>query len=121
MTTTTSYTEIMTTTHITAEEILGYVPKFYQNEAIELRFHGINSGRKYQLVASVSQAGMVNYTLQTVPNGHYNQSMSNLGGRENAKCHLPMKAYEGWQEHLILYIATLGNSEITYYNIDEVL
>jgi len=119
MTVATRYDETMTTTHITAEEILGYVPKFYQNEAIELRFHGINSGKKYQLAASVSQSGIVNYTLQVVPHTHYNQSMTNLAG--NSFTHLPMKAYEGWQSDLILYIATLGNSEITYYNIDEVL
>lgn len=115
------YTETMTTT-ATAEDILGYVPKFYQNEAVELRFHSINQpNRKFQLSASVSQSGTVNYTLQTVPNGHYNQSMSNLAGREHAKCHLPMKAYENWQVDLITYIATLGNAEFTYYEIDEVL
>lgn len=117
------YTDTMTTTtkYLTAEDILGYTPKFYQNEAIEIRFHAVRSGEKYQLVASVSQAGTVNYTLQTVPNTHYNQSMSNLSGRDNAKCHLPMKAYENWQADLILYIATLGNSQTTYYDFDEVL
>lgn len=104
------------------ESILGYVPKFYQNEAIELRFHSKNTPeRKYQLLASVSQSGTVNYTLQLVPNTHYNQSMSNLGGK-NSKCHLPMKAYEGWQEHLITYIATIGNEYCpNFYEIDEVL
>lgn len=115
------YNVTMTTTYLTADDILGYTPKFYQNEAIELRFHSIWSDKKYQLVASVSQAGTVNYTLQTVPNTHYNHSMSNLSGRDHAKCHLPMKAYENWQADLILYIATLGNSQTTYYDIDEVL
>jgi len=110
----------MTTTHITTEDILGYVPKFYQNEAVEIRFHGINSGKKYQLAASVSQSGMVNYTLQVVPNTHYNQSMANLGGKSFT--HLPMKAYENWQSDLILYIATLGNEVVkSFYEIDEVL
>lgn len=113
----------MTTTHLTADDILGYTPKFYQNEAIEIRFHATrNIERKWQLLASVSQAGTVNYTLQTVPNGHYNQSMSNLSGRDNAVCHLPMKAYENWQADLILYIATLSNDYVdNIYEIDDVL
>ena len=113
----------MKTAHITAEDILGYVPKFYQNEAVEIRFHAArNIERKWQLLASVSQSGTVNYTLQTVPNGHYNQSMSNLSGRTNAACHLPMKAYENWQADLILYIGTLSNDFVDFiYEIDEVL
>lgn len=112
----------MSSTTTIAEDILGYVPKFFQNEAVELRFHSIrNHERKWQLVASVSQSGTVNYTLQTVPNSHYNQSMSNLG-RDMAKCHLPMKAYEGWQLDLITYIATLGNEYVSnFYEIDEIL
>ena len=97
------------------------LPKFYQNEAVEIRFHLRNNpDRKYQLVASVSQAGTVNYTLQLVPNTHYNQSMTSLG--KYADCHLPMKAYEGWQAHLITYVATVGTEYArNVYEIDEIL
>jgi hypothetical protein len=106
---------------MTATEILGYVPKFYQNEAVEIRFHSIRAKDKYQLAISVSQAGIVNYSLHRVPNGALTESMTNLSGRENAKCHLPMKAYENWQADVIEWLSSLGNANGSFYEIDEVL
>lgn len=106
---------------MTATEILGYVPKFFQNEAIEIRFHSIRAKDKYQLAVSVSQSGRVQYSLNRVPNGAFTESMTNLSGRENATCHLPMKAYEMWQEDVIEWLSSLGNANGSFYKIDEVL
>ena len=45
------------------DQVLGYVPKFYQNEAVEIRFHSVRSDElRYQLLATVSQSGAVVYT-----------------------------------------------------------
>lgn len=102
-------------------EILGYVPKFYQNEPIEIRFHSVRSNQKLTLLASVSQAGRVNYSLNRVPAQWFTESMTSLSGREKATCHLPLKAYEMWQEDVIEWLSSLGNDNGCFYQIDEVL
>jgi hypothetical protein len=108
-------------TNKTAQEILGYVPKFYQNEAVEIRFHSIrNNEMRYQLLASVTQSGVLIYTLHRVPTrSPYAISMVSLFSNPNP---LPMKAYEGWQNDLLEWITAPKNSHgQNIYEISEVL
>jgi hypothetical protein len=108
-------------TNKTAQEILGYVPKFYQNEAVEIRFHSTrNNEMRYQLLATVSQSGAVVYTLHRIPTrSAYAISMSSLFSNPNP---LPMKAYEGWQSDLLEWITASKNSHgQNIYEISEVL
>lgn len=105
----------------TADNILGYVPKFYQNEAVEIRFRSVRSDDlRYQLLATVSQNGAIIYTMHRVPNrSAYSVSMTNLFSNPKP---LPMKAYEGWQNDLLDWILTPKNSQgQNIYEISEVL
>jgi hypothetical protein len=103
------------------DQVLGYVPKFYQNEAVEIRFQSVrNNELRYQLLATVSQSGAVIYTLHRIPTrSAYAISMSSLFSNPNP---LPMKAYEGWQEDLLAWITAPKNANgQDIYEISEVL
>jgi hypothetical protein len=101
-------------------ETLGYVPKFYQNEAIEIRFHG--QVNRYQLLATVSQNGAIIYTLHNNPAGNYPLAMTSLNTDRESGCFLPMKAYENWQHDLLTWISSAKRNDGTkIYEITEVL
>jgi hypothetical protein len=104
----------------TTEDILGYVPKFYQNEPVEIRFHSShNPEMRYQLLATVSQSGAVIYTLDRIPKSNYSLAMTNLSTNPKP---LPMKAYEGWQNDLLEWITTPKRTNgQNIYMISEVL
>lgn len=80
-----------------------------RSEALEIRFVADRTGSKYQLLASVTQAGTVSYTLHTDPHGAYSMSFpSSLAG--NTTLSLPMKAYEGWQSDLMEWLLSLSTT-----------
>lgn len=104
---------------INLSEVLGYAPKFYQNEAIEIRFHGWTS--RFQLLATVSQNGEVVYTLHNNPAGNYALAMTNLNMDREDGCFLPMKACEFWQEDLLTWILSAKRKDGTsIYTITDV-
>jgi hypothetical protein len=105
---------------INLSEHIGYVPKFYQNEAMEIRFHGAKS--RYQLLATVSQNGEVIYTLHNNPAGNHSLAMTYLIMDREDGCFLPMKAYENWQEDLLTWILSAKRPDGTIiYTITDVL
>lgn len=104
---------------VNLSEVLGYAPKFYQNEAIEIRFHGWTS--RFQLLATVSENGAINYRLNNNPAGNYSLSMTNLNMDREEGCFLPLKAYEYWQEDLLTWILSAKRKDDTsIYTITDV-
>lgn len=105
---------------INLSEHIGYVPKFYLNEAIEIRFHGWTS--RYQLLATVGQSGAINYTLNNNPAGNYSLAMTNLNMDREESCFLPMKACENWQEDLLTWILSAKRPDdgTSIYTITDV-
>jgi hypothetical protein len=104
---------------VNLSEALGYAPKFYQNEAIEIRFHGWTS--RFQLLATVSENGAINYRLNNNPAGNYSLSMTNLNMDREEGCFLPLKAYEYWQEDLLTWILSAKRKDDTsIYTITDV-
>lgn len=105
---------------INLSEHIGYVPKFYQNEAIEIRFHGWTS--RFQLLATVSENGAISYRLNNNPAGNYTLAMTNLNMDREDGCFLPLKAYENWQEDLLTWILSAKRKDGTIiYTITDVL
>ena len=104
---------------INLSEVLGYAPKFYQNEAIEIRFHGWTS--RFQLLATVSENGAISYRLNNNPAGNYTLAMTNLNMDREDGCFLPMKACEFWQEDLLTWILSAKRKDGTsIYTITDV-
>jgi hypothetical protein len=104
---------------INLSEVLGYAPKFYQNEAIEIRFHGWTS--RFQLLATVSENGAISYRLNNNPAGNYTLAMTNLNMDREDGCFLPLKAYECWQEDLLTWILSAKRKDDTsIYTITDV-
>ena len=98
-----------------------HVPKFLQSEAVEIRFHDVT--RSFQLLTTVSRRGLIHYTLNQNPatNDHH-MSLSLLYMERVARCNLPKKAYEGWQEDLRKWISNAQRKDgTTIYTITEVL
>lgn len=89
-------------------------------EPMEVRFHGNGkSERGWQLLVSVANNGTLNYRLESVPQGNYSYSLTYLVGNTNK--HKPMKAYEGWQEDVLAWLASLALGKGPCYTINEVL
>ena len=106
--------------NVSISEALGYVPKFYENEAIEVRFHGWSC--RFQLLATVSQNGEIIYTLHNSPAGKYPLSLTCLNTERPNGEELPMKAREYWQEDLLTWILSAKRKDGTnIYTISEVL
>lgn len=77
------------------------------HEALEMRFVSEGSGDRYQLLASVTHAGTLSYTLHKNPHGNYSYSFpSSLTGHTTLS--LPMKAYRGWQADLVSWLCSLS-------------
>lgn len=92
------------------------------HEAVEIRFTAVRSRKRWQLLAHVTQAGTIAYTLHTDPHGNYSHSFpSSLNLTNGKSMSVPMKAYEGWQNDLILYlrsIKTMDGDEV--YELDAI-
>lgn len=97
-----------------------HIPKFLQREAIEIRFHGVESS--YQLLATVPQDGAINCSLNSNPAGSYELGMTHLYMDREEGCFLPRKAYMNWQEDLLAWILSAKRKDgTTIYTITEVL
>lgn len=106
---------------LTATDISERIADMSASEAVEVRFTAPHSGNRYQLLASVTTAGTVNYTLHTDPHGNYSHSFpSSL--YKGTSLSVPMKAYKGWQAELMTWLCSISkpNGE-PVYAVTEVL
>jgi hypothetical protein len=98
-----------------------HVPKFLQSEAIEVRFYG--AARSFQLIATVSQNGAINYILNNNPaTSTHHLSLSHLYMERVDRCNLPKKAHMNWQDDLLAWISNAQRKDgTTIYTTTEVL
>lgn len=107
------------TTDYTTDRVADMKP----TEAVEIRFTAIRSHARWQLLASVTKAGTIDYTLHTNPHGSYSHSFpSSLYNDTRTVFSIPMKAYNGWQTELVEWITSICSHDGTrIYQITNIL
>lgn len=99
---------MISTTDYTTDRVADMKP----TEAVEIRFTVIHSRARWQLLASVTNAGTIAYTLHTNPHGRHSHSFpSSLYNDTRTVFSIPMKAYDGWQTELIEWITSICSYE----------
>lgn len=84
-------------------------------EPLEVRF-GSNSST-YCLLVSVTNNGVLTYTLNSVPEGNYSLSLNYLVGETNKW--RPRKAVEGWQGEVLEWLTDKTLSGKPVYTVKE--